>query len=46
MADISPPMTYVHVPKAGHLIHDDASEAYRRAVEIFLAGLDGPDLGA
>ena len=43
---MSPPMTYVHVPQAGHLIHDDAPEAYRRAVEIFLAGLDGPDRGA
>ena len=30
---------YVHVPGAGHLIHDDAPERYREAVETFLATL-------
>jgi pimeloyl-ACP methyl ester carboxylesterase len=29
--------TYLHVPGAGHLIHDDAPEEYRAAVEAFLA---------
>jgi pimeloyl-ACP methyl ester carboxylesterase len=31
--------TYVRVPGAGHLVHDDAPEVYRRAVEDFLASL-------
>lgn len=31
--------TYVHVPSAGHLIHDDAPQIYRQAVEGFLATL-------
>ena len=31
--------TYVRVPGAGHLVHDDAPQAYREAVEPFLAGL-------
>lgn len=30
---------YVHVPGAGHLVHDDAPESYREAVESFLAAL-------
>ena len=29
--------TYLHVPGAGHLVHDDAPEEYRDAVESFLA---------
>jgi pimeloyl-ACP methyl ester carboxylesterase len=29
--------TYVRVPAAGHLVHDDAPEEYRDAVETFLA---------
>jgi pimeloyl-ACP methyl ester carboxylesterase len=29
--------TYLHVPGAGHLVHDDAPRAYRSAVESFLA---------
>ncbi|OBH75038.1 alpha/beta hydrolase [Mycobacterium scrofulaceum] len=29
--------TYLHVPEAGHLIHDEASQVYRDAVESFLA---------
>jgi pimeloyl-ACP methyl ester carboxylesterase len=31
--------TYVEVPGAGHLVHDDAPEVYRGAVENFLASL-------
>ena len=31
--------TYVKVPAAGHLVHDDAPLAYREAVETFLAAL-------
>jgi pimeloyl-ACP methyl ester carboxylesterase len=31
--------TYLHVPGAGHLIHDDAPRVYRDAVESFLASL-------
>ncbi|MGK2855239.1 MAG: alpha/beta fold hydrolase, partial [Microbacteriaceae bacterium] len=33
--------TYLHVPGAGHLIHDDASDVYRGAVEPFLSALAG-----
>jgi len=33
------PSTYVRVPGAGHLIHDDAPERYREVVEEFLDGL-------
>jgi pimeloyl-ACP methyl ester carboxylesterase len=29
--------TYLHVPGAGHLVHDDAPREYRSAVESFLA---------
>ena len=32
---------YVHVPQAGHLIHDEAPGVYREAVEMFVSGLDG-----
>jgi pimeloyl-ACP methyl ester carboxylesterase len=31
--------TYLHVPGAGHLIHDDAPQIYQNAVESFLATL-------
>jgi len=31
--------TYLHVPGAGHLIHDDAPQIYQEAVEWFLATL-------
>ena len=31
--------TYVRVEGAGHLVHDDAPEAYRDAVESFLRQL-------
>jgi pimeloyl-ACP methyl ester carboxylesterase len=30
--------TYLAVPQAGHLVHDEAPEVYRQAVESFLAG--------
>jgi pimeloyl-ACP methyl ester carboxylesterase len=33
------PTTYLQVPEAAHLIHDEAPEVYRRAVESFLKGL-------
>jgi pimeloyl-ACP methyl ester carboxylesterase len=29
--------TYLHVPGAGHLVHDDAPQEYRGAVETFLS---------
>lgn len=29
--------TYLHVPAAGHLVHDDAPQLYREAVESFLS---------
>ncbi|MDP7731771.1 MULTISPECIES: alpha/beta fold hydrolase [Mycobacterium] len=38
MAQRDFPTTYLAVPEAGHLVHDDAPEAYRQAVESFLAG--------
>lgn len=34
-----PRVGYVHVPGAGHLVHDDAPQRYREAVETFLATL-------
>ena len=33
--------TYRQVPGAGHLIHDDAPQVYRKAVEEFLTALTG-----
>lgn len=33
--------TYLHVPGAGHLVHDDAPLVYRGAVESFLSALAG-----
>ncbi|WP_144206525.1 alpha/beta fold hydrolase [Mycobacterium tilburgii] len=32
------PTKYLAVPEAGHLIHDEAPQVYRQAVESFLAG--------
>jgi pimeloyl-ACP methyl ester carboxylesterase len=32
---------YVRVSSAGHLVHDDAPEDYRRAVEAFVGSLPG-----
>jgi len=34
--------TYLQVPGAGHLIHDDAPQIYRDAVESFLSALAPP----
>ncbi|RAV15107.1 alpha/beta hydrolase [Mycolicibacterium sp. GF69] len=39
MAETGHRTTYLHVPGAGHLVHDDAPDAYQRAVETFLAAL-------
>lgn len=39
MAETGHRTTYVHVPGAGHLVHDDAPEVYRQAVESFLTTL-------
>lgn len=39
MAEINSSATYLAVPDAGHLIHDDQPEVYRGAVEAFLATL-------
>lgn len=33
------PVTYVRVPGSGHLVHDDAPDAYRQAVEAFMREL-------
>lgn len=38
MAEKQLSATYLAVPEAGHLIHDDAPEVYRQAVELFFAG--------
>ncbi|OBG66895.1 alpha/beta fold hydrolase [Mycobacterium sp. E3339] len=43
MAEINSATTYLHVPDAGHLIHDDAPAVYRRAVESFWATLPAAD---
>ncbi|MDA2889726.1 alpha/beta hydrolase [Mycolicibacterium sp. BiH015] len=37
MAETARRATYVHVPGAGHLIHDDVPLKYREAVEAFLS---------
>ena len=37
MAELGHRTTYLHVPGAGHLIHDDAPKEYRAAVESFLS---------
>ncbi|WP_094288096.1 alpha/beta fold hydrolase [Mycobacterium lehmannii] len=39
MAESGPHTTYLRVPEAGHLVHDDVPQAYRQAVESFLATL-------
>jgi len=39
MAEIGYRTTYVEVPDAGHLVHDDAPEIYRAAVEEFQAAV-------
>jgi len=39
MTKTNSPTRYLHVPEVGHLIHDEAPQAYRQAVESFLAAL-------
>lgn len=41
MSEVGDRVTYLRVPGAGHLVHDDAPAAYRAAVESFLATLAG-----
>lgn len=41
MAESGYRTTYVRVPGAGHLVHDDAPQVYRDAVETFLSPLAG-----
>lgn len=36
MAESDRTAAYLHVPQAGHLVHDEAPEVYRQAVESFL----------
>ncbi|ATA27607.1 alpha/beta fold family hydrolase [Mycobacterium lepraemurium] len=38
MAERAVAATYLRVPQAGHLVHDEAPGVYRQAVESFLAG--------
>jgi pimeloyl-ACP methyl ester carboxylesterase len=40
MSETCSAATYLRVPQAGHLIHDEAAEEYREAVESFLAAPD------
>jgi pimeloyl-ACP methyl ester carboxylesterase len=37
MHEMGAATTYLAVPNAGHLVHDDAPQTYRKAVETFLA---------
>lgn len=37
MHRLTPEGSYLHVPDAGHLVHDDAPQTYREAVESFLS---------
>ncbi|MBY0443217.1 MAG: alpha/beta hydrolase [Mycobacteriaceae bacterium] len=39
MAAASPQHSYVFVPESGHLVHDEAPQVYRHAVESFLLPL-------
>ncbi|MGB8391125.1 alpha/beta fold hydrolase, partial [Mycobacterium sp.] len=39
MTENSSSTTYLKVRQAGHLIHDEAPQVYRQAVESFLAAL-------
>lgn len=45
MAETGRRASYLHVPGAGHLVHDDAPQEYREAVERFLTTF-GAGLGA
>jgi pimeloyl-ACP methyl ester carboxylesterase len=40
MTETSSTTTYLAVQQSGHLIHDEAPQVYREAVESFIAGLD------
>jgi len=35
MAETESPTTYLRVPDAGHLVHDEAPQVYREAIESF-----------
>ncbi len=39
MAELGHDVSYVRIEGAGHLVHDDAPQPYRQAVEAFLAAL-------
>ncbi len=41
MAETGYRTTYLHVPGAGHLVHDEQPQSYRQAVESFLSTLAG-----
>jgi pimeloyl-ACP methyl ester carboxylesterase len=41
MAETGRRTTYLHVPDAGHLVHDEQPQIYRDAVESFLTALAG-----
>ena len=41
MDEIGYRTTYLHVPGAGHLVHDERPQIYREAVESFLSTLPG-----
>lgn len=43
MAETNSAATYLHASEAGHLIHDEAPQVYRGAVESFLATLPARD---
>ncbi|MGZ4576351.1 MAG: alpha/beta fold hydrolase [Mycobacterium sp.] len=43
MAERNSTATYLHVAEAGHLVHDEAPQVYREAVESFLATLPARD---
>ena len=43
MAEKDDSTTYLRVPEAGHLVHDEAPQVYREAVEAFLAGVQPRD---
>ena len=42
MCAVNERASYLRVPGAGHLVHDDEPDVYRGAVEAFLSG---PDVG-
>jgi pimeloyl-ACP methyl ester carboxylesterase len=42
MVELATAATYLRVPQAGHLVHDEAPQVYRDAVESFLAAPHPP----